>query len=79
MCAKTHKQITLPWMIVTIDHPGALLKAAALGPDRSGMSGVERAVLYLCGLETDYRLRELRALKVDCLDFEAPGERKGVA
>jgi integrase len=48
-----------------------LLTATERAPFRFGMSGHERAVLYLLAMETGLRVRELRSLQVSSFDFEA--------
>ena len=45
-------------------------KAAEKAPERFGMSGHERAVLYLLAIETGLRVQELQSLKVSSFDFE---------
>jgi integrase len=55
---------------LTQDEATALLRAAVSAPEYYGMSGVERAVLYLTALETGYRLNELRCLTVRCFDLD---------
>ncbi len=46
-----------------------LLAATCQGPERFGMSGPERALLYRVTLETALRRNELRSLKVSSFDF----------
>jgi len=41
-----------------------VLEAARMGPDRSGMTGVDRAMLYRVAVETGLRAGELRSLTV---------------
>ena len=51
----------------------ALLRAAAVAPTYSGLSGTTRAVLYLTALETGYRMNELRSLTVADFDLDLDG------
>ena len=55
---------------MTPEEVGKLLAATAAGPVRYNMSGVDRAVLYLVGIETGFRSGELRELTADCFDFD---------
>lgn len=49
----------------------ALLRTTAAAPEPYyGLTGVERAVLYLTAIETGYRLGELRALTVGSFDLD---------
>jgi len=48
-----------------------LLAAAERAPRRFGMTGHERAVLYLVALETGLRVSELRSLTVGAFDLDA--------
>jgi integrase len=47
---------------LTVDEVRRLLVAALAGPDRMGMTGRERAMLYCVALETGLRAGELRSL-----------------
>lgn len=47
-----------------------LLTAVLNGPERYGMDGYERALLYRLTVETGLRRNELRSLKVSSFDFE---------
>jgi site-specific recombinase XerD len=47
-----------------------LLAATEKAPYRFGMPGHERAVLYLVGIETGLRVRELQSLTVNSFDFD---------
>jgi len=47
-----------------------LLEATENAPFRFGMSGHERAVLYLTAIETGLRVRELQSLTVSSFDFD---------
>jgi len=47
-----------------------LLEATQAGPERFGMSGHERALLYRFTAETGLRRNEIRSLKVNSFDFE---------
>ena len=51
----------------------ALLATTASGPDRFGLSGSDRAMLYRLALETGLRLNELRSLRV--CDAELGGDQ----
>ena len=55
---------------LSFDEVGTLLEAAEKAPERFGMSGHERAVLYLLAIETGLRVQELQSLKVSSFDFE---------
>jgi len=55
---------------MTFEEVCKLLTTTAAGPVRYHMTGVERAVLYLVGIETGFRSGELRELTVDCFDFD---------
>jgi len=48
-----------------------LLAATEKAPYRFGMPGHEPAVLYLVGIETGLRVRELQSLSVSSFDFDA--------
>jgi len=52
------------------EESATLLRTTPFQPVYHGMSGVERAVLYLTALETGYRMNELRCLTVDCFDLD---------
>ncbi|MFA5251057.1 MAG: tyrosine-type recombinase/integrase [Phycisphaerae bacterium] len=52
------------------DEVRRLLEAAAAGPERFGMSGPERALLYKLAVETGLRAAELRSLKISSFDFD---------
>ncbi len=47
-----------------------LLEAAQAGPDRFGMTGQERALLYRLAVETGLRRDELKSLKRSSFDFD---------
>ncbi len=47
-----------------------LLEATITGPNRYGMTGHERYLLYRFAAETGLRANEIRSLKVDSFDFE---------
>ncbi len=53
-----------------VDEIRRLLTVAAGEPERFGMSGRERALLYRVAVETGLRRKELRMLKVSSFDFE---------
>jgi integrase len=55
---------------MTPEEVGKLLAATVAGPVRYNMTGLDRAVLYLTGIETGFRSGELRELTVDCFDFD---------
>ena len=48
-----------------------LLKHTADGPDRSGLSGAERATLYQLAVETGLRVSELHSLTWACVNLES--------
>lgn len=48
----------------------ALLRAAKMGPERYGLTGYQRYVLYIVACETGLRRGELRSLKVKSIDFD---------
>ena len=50
----------------------AILAAAAAGPDRRGLSGRSRAVLYLIAVSTGFRAKELSALTPRDFDPDGP-------
>ncbi len=56
---------------MTADQITLLLNKVQSEPERSGMSGIEQAMLYRLAVETGLRAGELRALKVS--DFDLPG------
>jgi len=56
---------------MTADEISLLLHTVQTGPERSGMMGTERAMLYRLAVETGLRAGELRALKVS--DFDLSG------
>jgi integrase len=55
---------------LSFDEAGTLLETTEKAPKRFGMSGHERAVLYLMTVETGLRVQELHSLKVSSFDFE---------
>jgi len=55
---------------LSTDEVCRLLAATETGPKRFGMTGHERAVLYLATIETGLRVRELRGLKVSSFDLD---------
>jgi len=55
---------------LTPEEVGRLLAATERAPFRYGLSGHERAVLYLLSVETGLRVGELRSLTVSSFDFE---------
>ncbi len=55
---------------LTTDEVRRLLTAAEQGPFRYGMSGHERAVLYLLSVETGLRVGELQSLTVSSFDLD---------
>jgi len=54
-----------------VDELRRLLAAAQAGPERFGMTGQERALLYRLTVESGLRANELRTLRVSCFDFDA--------
>ena len=56
---------------LTVDELRRLLRAAADGPERHGMSGPERAMLYRVAVETGLRAGELRSLTRASFDLDA--------
>ncbi len=54
----------------------SLLKSTAGGPERAGIPGSERAILYLVALETGLRAGELESLQVQ--DFTLDGDKPTV-
>jgi len=57
---------------LTRDEVEQLLKATTEGPERYGMDGRERALLYRVALEIGLRANELRTLDIQHLDFSDP-------
>jgi hypothetical protein len=57
---------------LSADELRRLLQAAEHGPDRYGMSGHERAMLYELAVETGLRANELRSLTRASFDFDVP-------
>ncbi|MHC4618345.1 MAG: tyrosine-type recombinase/integrase [Planctomycetota bacterium] len=55
---------------LSFDEVGRLLATTEKEPKRFGMTGHERAVLYLIGIETGLRRRELESLTVSSFDFD---------
>jgi len=53
-----------------VDEIRRLLAVTVEQPERFGMSGCERALLYRVAVETGLRRKELRMLKVSSFDFE---------
>ncbi len=54
-----------------VDEVRRLLAAAAAGPEREGMAGPERRLLYKLAIESGLRANELRTLKISAFDFTA--------
>lgn len=54
----------------TTDELRRLLEAAGAGPERYGLSGYERRLLYRFAVETGLRANEIRTLKVLAFDFD---------
>ena len=55
---------------LSVDEVAKLLRVTAAGPERYGLSGFDRAVLYRVGLETGFRRRELAHLTPKCFDLQ---------
>jgi len=55
---------------LNFDEVRSLLVATEKAPTRFGMTGHDRAVLYLLAAETGLRVRELQSLTVSSFDFE---------
>ena len=53
-----------------LDEMRLLLETTQIGPDRFGIRGIERAMLYRVAAETGLRANELRSLKKLSFDFE---------
>jgi integrase len=53
-----------------LDEMRLLLETTQIGPDRFGIIGIERAMLYRVAAETGLRANELRSLKKLSFDFE---------
>ena len=53
---------------LTADEVSRLLEATVKAPERYGMAGLDRGILYRVGLETGYRAGELRNLTAGCFD-----------
>ena len=47
-----------------------LLETTRQSPERFGMTGMKRAILYRVAVETDLRANELRSLKVKSFDLD---------
>ena len=54
----------------TVEELLQLLKIAANGPKRFGLTGYERMLFYRLGVETGLRKKELRTLRKSACDFE---------
>jgi len=64
LTAKEHKRA------LTFDEVCRLLEATEHAPKRFGMTGHERAVLYLVAIETGLRVRELQSLTIESFVLE---------
>jgi len=53
-----------------VDELRRLFETTAAGPERFGMTGQERALLYRLAVETGLRRNELKTLTVGCFDFD---------
>ena len=53
-----------------VDEARRLLEATAMAPERFGMAGGERSVLYRLAIESGLRAGEIRTLRVDSFDFD---------
>jgi len=60
---------TAPRRAMTADEIKTLLNATENGPDRNGMTGPQRSMLYRLAVETGLRASELAALKVSDIDL----------
>ena len=60
---------TAPRRALTADEIKTLLNSTEGGPDRAGMTGPERSMLYRLAVETGLRASELAALKVSDIDL----------
>lgn len=56
--------------VLTTEEFTRFLDATANAPYRYGMTGLERAIVYLLATETGLRLNELRSLTVSSFDFD---------
>ncbi len=54
----------------TVEEMEKLIKATHAGPERQGLKGYDRAVLYLITAETGFRMREMATLKVGSFDLD---------
>jgi len=61
---------TNPGRLFELDEFERLLEAARTGPERYGLSGSQRYLLYLLAVETGLRRGELRSLTVASIDFK---------
>ena len=57
---------------LSVDEVRKLLQTSLRGPERDGMSGLERAMLYRLAAETGLRSSELRSLTGDSFVLEGP-------
>ena len=55
---------------LSVDEVCRLLESTERAPTRFGMTGHERAALYLLAIETGLRVRELQSLTVESFDFD---------
>ncbi len=55
---------------LSVDEIRRLVSAASAGPEREGMSGPERALLYQLAIETGLRANELRSLSRGSFDLD---------
>jgi integrase len=56
---------------LTADEVRALLAAAEAGPERYGISGAERALVYRVAVETGLRMNEISTMTRGCIDLDA--------
>jgi len=55
---------------LSVDELRRLLETTAAGPERFGLSGYERSLLYRFAIETGLRANEIRTLTVGSFDFD---------
>jgi len=55
---------------LTVEEARKLLRVTETAPDRYGLSGHERSLIYRLAIETGLRSSELKSLKVESFDFD---------